>query len=122
MKRLMLSTCTLALSSLVLVQMSTEAEARSRTKKRDGGVVTSMQNNTGGRPTRVRSRRATGADTITSNSAAGGTRHSHRRPAAQAEVAQAATCSLRALKKHSFTRPEQSRRTHLAQCSFGRIR
>jgi len=71
MKTLMLSTCALALSSLVLVQMSTEADARSRTKKR-GGVVTSMQNNTGGRPTRVRSRGPTGADTVTSNSAAGG--------------------------------------------------
>jgi hypothetical protein len=72
MKTLMLSTCALALSSFVLVQMSTEADARSRTKKRGGGVVTSMQNNTGGRPTQVRSRGATGADTITSNSAAGG--------------------------------------------------
>ena len=71
MKTLMLSTCALALSSLVLVQMSTEADARSRTKKR-GGVVTSMQNSTGGRSGRVRSRGATGADTINSNSAAGG--------------------------------------------------
>ncbi|WP_082503861.1 hypothetical protein [Methylobacterium sp. Leaf117] len=72
MKKLMLSTCALALSSFVLVQISTEADACSRTKKRGGGVVTNMQNNTGGRPTRVRSRGATGADTITSNSAAGG--------------------------------------------------
>ena len=71
MKKLMLSTCALALSSLVLVQMSTEADARSRTKKR-GGVATSMQNSTGGRPGRVRSRGATGADTINSNSATGG--------------------------------------------------
>ena len=72
MKTLMLSTCALALSSFVLVQMGTEADARSRTKKRGGGVVTSMQNSTGGRPGRVRSRGATGADTINSNSAAGG--------------------------------------------------
>lgn len=71
MKTLMLSTCALALSSLVLVQMSTTADARPRHKKR-GGVVTSMQNATGGRPGRVRSRGATGADTINSNSAAGG--------------------------------------------------
>lgn len=71
MKTLMLSTCALALSSFVLVQMSTEADARSRSKKQ-GGVVTSMQNSTGGRPGRVRSRGATGADTINSNSEAGG--------------------------------------------------
>jgi len=71
MKTLMLSTCALALSSFVLVQMSTEADARSRSKKR-GDTVTSMQNATGGRPARVRSRGATGADTTTSNSAAGG--------------------------------------------------
>jgi hypothetical protein len=71
MKTLMLSTCALALSSFVLVQMSTEADARSRSKKR-GATVTSMQNATGGRPARVRSRGATGADTTTSNSAAGG--------------------------------------------------
>lgn len=71
MKTLMLSTCALALSSLVLVQMSTEADARSRHRKR-GGVTSVIQNNTGGRVTRVRARGATGADTITSNSAAGG--------------------------------------------------
>lgn len=71
MKTFVLSTCALALSSFVLVQMSTGADARPRTKKRGSGVIT-MQNNTGGRPTRVRSRGATGADTITSNSAAGG--------------------------------------------------
>ena len=48
MKTLMLSTCALALSSFFLVQMSTEADARSRYKKRGMGV-TSSQNNTGGR-------------------------------------------------------------------------
>ena len=72
MKALTLSTCALALSSLVLVQMSTTADARSRQKKRGAGVVTSMQNSTGGRPGRGRARGATGADTINSNSAAGG--------------------------------------------------
>jgi hypothetical protein len=71
MKTLILSTCALALSSLVLVQMSSDAEARSRHKKR-AGMATSMQNSTGGRTGRVRSRGATGADTINSNSAAGG--------------------------------------------------
>ncbi|MBX9931737.1 MAG: hypothetical protein K2Y56_09405 [Methylobacterium sp.] len=48
MKTLILSTCALALSSFFLVQMSTEADARSRTKKRGMGV-TSSQNVTGGR-------------------------------------------------------------------------
>jgi hypothetical protein len=48
MKTLMLSTCALALSSFFLVQMSTEADARSRYKKRGMGVTIS-QNNTGGR-------------------------------------------------------------------------
>ena len=46
MKTLILSTCALVLASFVLGQMSTEADARSRTKKRGGGVVTSMQNST----------------------------------------------------------------------------
>ena len=71
MKTLMLSTCALALSSFVLVQMSTEADARSRYKKR-GATISSTQNTTGGRPSRVISRGPTGADTITRNSAAGG--------------------------------------------------
>ncbi|MBX9934855.1 MAG: hypothetical protein K2Y56_25650 [Methylobacterium sp.] len=51
MKTLMLSTCALALSSFFLVQMSTEADARSRYKKRGMGI-SSNQNNTGGRPVR----------------------------------------------------------------------
>ena len=71
MKTLMLSTCALALSSFVLVQMSTEADARSRHKKR-GATISSFENTTGGRPSRMISRGPTGADTITRNSAAGG--------------------------------------------------
>ncbi|KQT89877.1 hypothetical protein ASG60_09420 [Methylobacterium sp. Leaf469] len=71
MKTFMLSTCVLALSSLVLVQMGTSADARSRPKKRGIGVVTAP-NSTGNRPTRTISRGATAADTITNNSAAGG--------------------------------------------------
>ena len=70
MKTLMLSTCALALSSFFLVQMSTEADARSRYKKRGMGVSTS-QNTTGGRG-RTISRGPTGADTVNTNSAAGG--------------------------------------------------
>lgn len=49
MKTLILSTCALALSSFVLVQMSTEADARSRYKKRGMNATSTMQNNTGGR-------------------------------------------------------------------------
>ena len=48
MKTLTLSTCALALSSLVLVQMSTTADARARHKKR-GIAMSSSQNTTGGR-------------------------------------------------------------------------
>ncbi|GJD94157.1 hypothetical protein [Methylobacterium iners] len=71
MKTLILSTCALVLSSFVLVQMSTEADARSRYKKR-GATISSSQNNTGGRAGRVISRGLTGADTINRSSAAGG--------------------------------------------------
>ena len=71
MKTLTLTTCALTLSSLVLVQMGTAADARSRHKKH-GMSVTSSQSTTGGRPGRTMSRGATGAETSTSNSAAGG--------------------------------------------------
>jgi hypothetical protein len=71
MKTLTLSTFALALSSLVLVQMGTTADARARHKKR-GIAMSSSQNTTGGRRGRTLSRGATGADTTTSNSAAGG--------------------------------------------------
>ncbi|MCJ2129259.1 hypothetical protein MKK51_10410 [Methylobacterium sp. E-045] len=51
--------------------MGTAADARSRHKKR-GTAVTTSTSTTGGRPGRTISRGATGADTVTSNSAAGG--------------------------------------------------
>lgn len=71
MERFMLSTRVLALSSPVLLRVGTRADARSRPKKRSVGVVTAP-NTTGTRPTRTNFHGATGADTITDNSATGG--------------------------------------------------
>lgn len=71
MKTLTLTACALALSSFVLAQTASTADARSRHAKRGVGGM-SMSNATGGRAARTRSRGATGADTVTRNSAAGG--------------------------------------------------
>lgn len=71
MRPLTLSACALALSALILPQMNTDADARPRYKKRGAGLVTTS-NSTGGRRSRTISRGATGADTATTNSAAGG--------------------------------------------------
>lgn len=71
MRILSLSVCALALSAFILPQTSTDADARPRYKKRGVGAVTTS-NSTGGRRSRTISRGATGADTVTTNSAAGG--------------------------------------------------
>lgn len=71
MRTFALAACAVAVSAFVLPQMSTDADARPRYKKRGAGLVTTT-NNTGGRRSRTISRGATGADTVNTNSAAGG--------------------------------------------------
>lgn len=76
-----LTALALALAAASLIPLSTAADARPRKK---AGVVTSDGNVTGGRNRdRARSRGATGADTVQSNSAAGGNANQPARAAPQ---------------------------------------
>lgn len=71
MNKTLLTVAAGALATLALAQMTMPADARSR-HSRKGTVVTNAPNSTGGRSDRVIARGATGADTVQTNSAAGG--------------------------------------------------